>query len=77
MQFQFDDFASFLAMNGHGPYVWFSYGVTIAVLVALVLVPLLRQRKMREQFQRQIRQEEARRRAGAERNAKSAAVAAE
>lgn len=77
MQFQFDDFASFLAMNGHGPYVWFSYGVTIAVLVALVLAPVLRQRKIREQFQRQIRQEEARRRAGAERNAKPAVVAAE
>ncbi|HEY8569802.1 heme exporter protein CcmD [Microbulbifer sp.] len=77
MQFQFDDFASFLAMSGHGPYVWISYGVTIAVLVALVLVPLLRQRKMREQFQRQIRQEEARRRTGAERNAKPAAMAAE
>lgn len=77
MQFQFDDFASFLSMNGHGPYVWFSYAVTIAVLVALVLVPLMRQRKMREQFRRQLRREEARRRAAAERNARPATVVAE
>lgn len=77
MQFQFENFASFLAMNGHGPFVWFSYGVTIAVMAALVLVPVLRQQKMREAFRRQQRQEEARRRASAERRTRSEAVTAE
>ncbi|QKX17958.1 heme exporter protein CcmD [Microbulbifer sp. YPW1] len=63
MQFQFDSFASFIAMNGHGPYVWFSYAVALLVLVALVVLPLLRQRQLRRDFGRQMRQEEARRRA--------------
>lgn len=63
MQFQFDSFASFIAMNGHGPYVWVSYAVALLVLVALVVLPLLRQRQLRQDFGRQMRQEEARRRA--------------
>ncbi|MCK7597505.1 heme exporter protein CcmD [Microbulbifer sp. CAU 1566] len=67
MQFQFDGLASFLAMNGHGPYVWASYGVAILVLGTLAVAPLLRQRKMRQEFARQLRQEEARRRAKASR----------
>ncbi|WP_105103836.1 heme exporter protein CcmD [Microbulbifer pacificus] len=77
MQFQFDDLASFLAMGGHGPYVWFSYGVTMAVMAALVLVPVLRQRKMREMFRRQLRREEALRRVTAEGRARSEAVTAD
>ncbi|QIL89465.1 heme exporter protein CcmD [Microbulbifer harenosus] len=75
MQFQFENFASFLAMNGHGPYVWFSYGVTIAVMAALVLVPVLRQRQMREAFRRQLRQEQARRRSEIARAASETAAA--
>lgn len=63
MQFQFESFASFIAMNGHGPYVWASYAVALLVLAALVSAPLLRQRQMRRDFGRQLRQEEARRRA--------------
>ena len=30
----FDSFADFIAMGGHGIYVWMSYGVTILVLLA-------------------------------------------
>ena len=67
MQFQFDGFTSFLAMNGHGPYVWACYGMAILVLGALAITPQWRQRKMRQEFARQLRQEEARRRAKASR----------
>ena len=67
MEFQFDSLASFLVMNGHGPYVWASYGVALAVLATLAIVPILRQKKMRAEFDRQLRQEEARRRAAAAR----------
>ncbi|MBB5210735.1 heme exporter protein CcmD [Microbulbifer hydrolyticus] len=67
MQFQFEDFASFLAMNGHGPFVWAAYGVALLVLGALVALPLLRQKKLRREFDRQLRQEEARRRAAVQR----------
>ncbi|WP_299593528.1 heme exporter protein CcmD [uncultured Microbulbifer sp.] len=71
MQFQFENFASFLTMNGHGPYVWAAYGVAVMVLVALVVAPLLRQKKLRKEFSRQLRQEEARHRAAAQRKAQS------
>lgn len=69
MQFQFDSLSAFLAMNGHGPYVWAAYFVAVAVLVALAATPVLRQRRMLKEFSRQVRLEEARRRA-----AKPAAV---
>ncbi|WP_226667198.1 heme exporter protein CcmD [Microbulbifer aggregans] len=63
MQFQFDSLAAFLAMNGHGPYVWAAYLVAVAVLVALAVTPAMRQRRMVREFSRQVRLEEARRRA--------------
>ncbi|MFV8783319.1 heme exporter protein CcmD [Microbulbifer sp. SA54] len=63
MQFQFDSLSAFFAMNGHGPYVWAAYFVAAAVLVALAVTPALRQRRMAREFSRQLRLEEARRRA--------------
>ncbi|GAB2503909.1 heme exporter protein CcmD [Microbulbifer agarilyticus] len=69
MQFQFDSLASFFTMNGHGPYVWASYGMAVLVLVVLAVTPVFRQRKLRRELQQQLRQEEARRRAAAARSA--------
>ena len=37
MEPAFDSFAEFLAMGDHGFYVWLAYGITFAVLLALVL----------------------------------------
>lgn len=71
MQFQFDGFASFLAMNGHGPYVWASYAVAFLVLAALAITPGLRQKKQRQALERQLRQVEARSRAAAKRSTQS------
>lgn len=34
----FDSFADFIAMGGHGFYVWFSYGASMLVVVANVVV---------------------------------------
>lgn len=39
---QFHGVAEFLAMGGHGPYVWSAYGVALVVLVWLVARPLRR-----------------------------------
>ncbi len=46
----FDSFGDFLAMGGHGFYVWWAYLLT-AVVVALILVwPVWRRRRfLREQ----------------------------
>ncbi len=44
--FQFSSVSEFLAMNGHGPYVWSAYGISALVLLWLVLVPIRRRRKL-------------------------------
>ncbi len=45
----FESFAEFLAMGGHGLYVWLAYGSTVAVVLANVLsVRLARKRFLRE-----------------------------
>ncbi|MCZ6642058.1 MAG: heme exporter protein CcmD [Gammaproteobacteria bacterium] len=41
----FDSFADFIAMGGHGFYVWFSYGISILVVLANVVV--VRYRRLR------------------------------
>jgi len=54
----FESFSAFLAMGGHGPYVWSCYGLTLAVLLFNGLAPGRRKRRfLREQGARQRRQE--------------------
>ena len=40
------EFADFWAMGGYAPYVWSSFGLTFAVLVANVIVAIRAHRKM-------------------------------
>lgn len=35
---QFDSFSDFIAMGGYGFYVWFCFGFSIALLIALTVV---------------------------------------
>lgn len=44
--FQFPDFQSFMWMDGHGPYVWGSYGATFLALVFLIAEPMLQRRRL-------------------------------
>ncbi|WP_295803006.1 heme exporter protein CcmD [uncultured Microbulbifer sp.] len=67
MEFQFSSFAEFLAMNGHGPYVWVSYLVAAVVMIALAVAPLVIRRRLRREVAQELRLEEARRRAARER----------
>lgn len=39
MTFQFETMMEFLAMGGHGAYVWSAYAISIVVLVWLVVAP--------------------------------------
>ncbi len=41
----FESLSAFLAMGGHGPFVWSVYAITAAVLTGLAVAPLLRQRR--------------------------------
>jgi heme exporter protein D len=45
MTVQFDTFAEFFAMGGHGLYVWLAYGSTIVVLLGNFL--MLRSARLR------------------------------
>lgn len=37
MTFQFVNFQEFLWMEGHGPYVWSAYGITILGLIGIAI----------------------------------------
>ena len=56
----FDSWSAFLAMGGHGRYVWVAYGTTFALLAGLVLVSRWRHRRWLAQQRRQHRQDAAR-----------------
>ena len=49
----FDSFSDFLAMGGHGPYVWSVYAVALGVVLLIITGPLRRRRRFfREQAAR-------------------------
>lgn len=52
MKFQFESLADFMAMSGHGPYVWASYAITFIGLIFLVVNPVLQQKKLTKQQQK-------------------------
>jgi heme exporter protein D len=53
MKFQFESFADFMAMNGHGPYVWSAYIITFVVLVFLLISPLMQKKAFIKQQKKQ------------------------
>ncbi len=42
---QFDSLAEFVAMGGHGLYVWMAYGATLAVLLGSTIALRVARRK--------------------------------
>ena len=42
----FESVGALLAMDGHGPYVWSAYGITMLVLLVLIVAPRVRQRRL-------------------------------
>ncbi|GAB2883226.1 heme exporter protein CcmD [Microbulbifer echini] len=67
MQFQFSSFADFLAMDGHGIYVWISFAVTFIALAAMALYPRLARRHLQRELLNQQRIEQRRRKVKAQR----------
>lgn len=62
----FSSFSDFIAMGGHGFYVWWSYGITFLLLVALTIISVkkrksvlkqIHQRQLHEQKLKQLRKE--------------------
>ncbi len=54
----FNSFSEFLAMGGHGLYVWLSYGLGVAVLAANLIVPKLGRNRLLAEQKRRLRREE-------------------
>jgi len=53
----FESFADFLAMGGHGLYVWLSYAIALAVIVINVVNPLVQKRQIFTEQARRLRRE--------------------
>lgn len=54
----FANLADFLAMGGHGFYVWLAYGIGLLVFLVLLLEPSLRRRQLRQRLQAYYRREQ-------------------
>lgn len=52
MKFQFESIADFIAMNGHGPFVWSAYGITFIALIYLLVSPVLQKKAFFKQQQK-------------------------
>ncbi|MFV0456892.1 MAG: heme exporter protein CcmD [Pseudomonas sp.] len=54
----FSSLSEFIAMGNHGLYVWTSYGISLAVLVLNVVLPMLARRRYLQDEARRLRREE-------------------
>lgn len=48
----FQNMADFLAMGGHGLYVWLAYGLSALILIYNVVAPILLRRQLRAELAR-------------------------
>lgn len=55
----FDSVGEFIAMGGHGPYVWSAYGIALVVLMLNVVVPLVGHRREIERQRAVLEQEQS------------------
>ncbi len=59
---QFDSFSAFLAMGGYGFYVWLSFGVSVALILALIVSSIIGHKQVikniaiRQQRENKLRQ---------------------
>lgn len=58
MKTEFHSLAEFLAMGGHGFYVWLAYGTALLVFLVLLCEPALRRRRLRARLQAFYRREQ-------------------
>lgn len=54
----FNSVSEFLAMGGHGLYVWLSYGLGAAIIVANLVLPRLSRNRLLAEQKRRLRREE-------------------
>ncbi|SFX22786.1 heme exporter protein CcmD [Marinospirillum alkaliphilum] len=55
----FDSLSDFFNMGGHALYVWTSFGISLLLMAANILLPWWNLKRTRAQLQRQLRREAA------------------
>ncbi|AKH69985.1 heme exporter protein CcmD [Spongiibacter sp. IMCC21906] len=55
----FESFSALWSMDGHGSYVWFCYGISALVLLALVMAPARRRRLTEQRIRAVLRREQS------------------
>lgn len=58
----FSIWSEFFYMGGYAFYVWLSYGLTLAVLAAVVIAPWRRHRRLQQELLRRARRDQRRQR---------------
>ena len=54
----FDRLQAVLYMEGHGPFVWAAYGITLAVLLTMLVLPKRRSRAQLQQLAGELRRQQ-------------------
>ncbi len=54
----FSSFSEFIAMGNHGLYVWTSYGISLAILILNVALPVMARRRYLQDEARRMRRED-------------------
>lgn len=54
----FNSVSEFLAMGGHGLYVWLSYGLGLVVVTANLILPKLSRNRLLAEQKRRLRRED-------------------
>jgi heme exporter protein D len=54
----FQSFSELLYMDGHGPFVWAAYFITLTVVALMLILPRRRQRKLLQQLAGEIRRQQ-------------------
>lgn len=53
----FESFSEFIAMGGHGFYVWLSYAIALIVIVINIVNPVRQKKKIVSDLVRRLRRE--------------------
>lgn len=56
---EFQTFSEFMAMGKHGAFVWSAYGITLLVVAANIVYPIMRKRTLVEDIKRKVKREQA------------------
>jgi len=55
----FSSFADFIAMDGHGIYVWLAYGIAFFIFLFNLILPLMNRKELLTNLARRLRRERA------------------